>query len=117
MLSVLYIEIVFSPGYLSSPSLNPYIFITDSSSPFLAPVVCLPSPSSACHHHLLLAIAIVIIVSIRCLLQTIDAFFKLLCSICYRGDQGYYSMAQLPSPLSLHLCSISSLNKSKLTTE
>ncbi|XP_052624693.1 uncharacterized protein LOC128132259 isoform X1 [Lactuca sativa] len=41
----------FSPGHLSSPSPNPYIFITDSSSPFLAPVVCVSSPSSACHRH------------------------------------------------------------------
>ncbi|XP_023760101.1 serine/threonine-protein kinase CBK1 isoform X3 [Lactuca sativa] len=67
---MLYIEIVFSPGHLSSPSQNSYIFFTNSSSPFLASVICLSSPSSACHRHLLLAIAIVIIVSIRCLLQT-----------------------------------------------
>ncbi|CAH1438974.1 unnamed protein product [Lactuca virosa] len=95
---MLYIEIVFSPGHLSSPSPNPYIFIIDSSSPFLAPVICLSLPSSACHHHLLLAITIVIIVprcvsilgSVRCLLQTVHAFFKLLCSICYPGDQAKF---------------------------
>ncbi|KAL7609872.1 hypothetical protein Lser_V15G12073 [Lactuca serriola] len=64
---MLYIEIVFSPDHLSSPSQNSYIFFTNSSSPFLASVICLSSPSSACHRHLLLAIAIVIIVS-RCVL-------------------------------------------------
>ncbi|CAH1416813.1 unnamed protein product [Lactuca virosa] len=80
MLSMLYIEIVFSPSHLSSPSPNPYIFITDSSSPFFSfgqllavAVIGLLSPSSACHLHCHHCFKVCFDFWVQ-----FDAFFKLL---------------------------------------